>query len=90
MTLSLMQRRILTAMQNDELGFAAFTGEHSRKRGFGVFDAKHGGIIIRAYQSPEFFLKNRGFIERHERNVPGQWFRLTDAGRAALAKREAA
>lgn len=83
--LSPMQRRILSAMQDDEIGFAAFTGEQSRKLGFGVFAAKHGGIVIRAYQHPEFFLKSRGLIEQRERNVPGYWYRVTDAGRAALA-----
>lgn len=86
--LSPMQRRILSAMQADELGFAAFTGEQSRKHGFGVFGAKHGGIVIRAYQHPEYFLKSRGLIEQHERNVPGYWYRVTDAGRAALARAE--
>lgn len=76
--LSPMQRRILTAMSEDDLGFAAFTGERARKDGFGVFAAKHGGIVIRAYQHPEFFLKSRGLIEVTERNVPGYWYRLTE------------
>lgn len=79
-----MQRRILKAMDADDLGFAAFTGERARKAGFGVFDAKHGGIVIRAYQNPEFFLKGRGLIERVERNVPGYWYRITEDGRRAV------
>lgn len=87
--LSVMQRRVLSAMANDDIGLAAFTGEESRKCGFGVFPAKGGGIIIRAYQGPEYFLKLRGLIEPIERNVPGHWYRLTETGRAALATPEA-
>jgi hypothetical protein len=82
-----MQRRILSAMDRDELGFAAFTGEDSRRLGFGVIPAKHGGIVIRCYGLPAYFLHHhRKLIEPTERNVPGVWYRMTDTGRAALAK----
>lgn len=77
-----MQKRILIAMA--ETDFAAFTGEKSRVLGFGIFEGKYGGIIIRAYQSPYFFLKNRGLIEPCPRNVLGYWYRITDAGRSAI------
>lgn len=80
--LTKMQRNVLAAMVRE--GPAAFTGEEARKLGFGVFGAKHGGIIIRAYSYPAFFLERRGMIEQQERNVPGVWFRVTAKGRAAL------
>lgn len=83
--LTRMQRDILSAMKIDGVGLAAFTGEKSRRYGFGIMAAKHGGIIVRAYGTPEFFLKSRGLIELHERNVPGYWYRLTDAGRNAVS-----
>jgi hypothetical protein len=76
-----MQSKILAAMRADETGFAAFTGEAARKFGFAILQAKHGGIIIRAYGTPEYFLKARGLIERVERNVPGNWYKLTAAAR---------
>lgn len=83
--LSPMQKRIIEIMK--EKGPAAFTGEHARKHGFGVFEAKHGGVVIRAYQSPQWFLKQRGLIEVVERfigesklKVPGTWYKLTDKG----------
>lgn len=84
--LTRVQCRILSAMGTDELGFAAFTGENARRLGFGIIPAKHGGIIIRAYQSPEYFLRQRGLLERVERNVPGYWYRMTEAGRAAFER----
>lgn len=85
-----MQRRILSVMLTS--GFAAFTGERARKDGFGVFDAKHGGVVIRAYQSPQYFLKQRGlivvverFIGESQLKVPGTWYAITDKGREAIA-----
>lgn len=75
---------ILDGMQAND-GVAAFNGENSRRIGFGLIPAKHGGIIVRAYGLPELFLKSRGLIDRCERNVPGTWFRITDKGRAALS-----
>lgn len=81
--LSSMQRRILEAMARG--GLAAFTGEKARKLGFAVLDAKHGGIIIRAYQNPEFFLARRGLIQKYQRDVPGYWYAITDAGKEAIA-----
>jgi hypothetical protein len=78
-----MQRIILDAMA--EKGPAAFNGKGSRTLGFGLIPAEHGGIIVRAYGLPEWFLKARGLIERQDRNVPGIWFRITDKGRAARA-----
>jgi hypothetical protein len=81
--LTIMQRRILGAMVEDSLGFAAFTGERSRVDGFGILPAKHGGIIVRAYGTPEIFLRQRGLIEPCERNVPGRWYRMTTTGYSA-------
>jgi len=90
MTLTKMQRQILKALADDTTGVAAFTGEKARKMGFGIFQAKHGGIIIRAYGTPSFFLESRGLIQRRERNVPGYWYSLTEAGRQAVARMGAA
>lgn len=84
--LSPMQVRILSAMRDDETGLAAFTGKKSRKLGFGISQALYGGIVIRAYQHPQWFLKNRRLIEKQDRDVQGTWYRLTDAGRAALQR----
>lgn len=80
--LTKMQRDVLTAMASGEL--AAFHGEQSRVLGFGVYPARSGGIVIRAYQTPQWFLKGRGLIRERSRNVPGVWYEITDAGRAAL------
>lgn len=80
--LSPMQWQILATME--ARGPAAFTGERSRVDGFGVFDAKHGGVVIRAYQSPQWFLKQRGLIALLERAFPGTWYEITDKGRKAL------
>lgn len=84
-TLTLMQRKILSAMAADEFGVAAFIGEGSRKHGFSIRPAQHGGIIVRAYGIPEHFLSARGLIERCERNAAGTWFRITLDGRTAVA-----
>ena len=84
--LTATQRRVLTAMAGDELGLAAFTGEGSRRLGFAVLEAKAGGIIIRAYSAPEYFLKTRGLIDAAPRKCPGHWYRLTHAGRRAALK----
>lgn len=81
--LSPMQLRILRTMI--ERGVAAFTGESARIRGFGVYEAKHG-IVIRAYQSPQYFLGLRGLIRRIERDgIAGYWYEITPKGRDAVA-----
>lgn len=38
------------------------------------------GLVIEAYQTPEFFLKGRGLIEAVQSNSAGHWFRLTPDG----------
>lgn len=78
--LTLTQRKVLRAMK-DAGGIAAFTGEKARKLGFAVIPAKHGGVI-RCYGDPQYFLKQRGFICRIDRAVPGQWYIITDKGHA--------
>jgi hypothetical protein len=83
--LTKMQRKILDAM-HDAGGIAAFTGEKARVNGFGVFKAKAGGVIIRAYGNPAYFLKARGLIFPLEREAPGQWFVITDVGERARMK----
>jgi hypothetical protein len=75
-----LQLRILRAMYERGVP-AAFIGENARKHGFGVLDAKGGGIVIRACANPEFFMARRGLIERQKLDRPGAWYRLTDSGR---------
>ena len=77
------QKKILRAMR-DAGGIAAFTGDSARKHGFGVFPAKHGGVVVRCYGTPEVFLKQRGFIHPIEREAPGYWFVITDKGHAVI------
>lgn len=81
--LSKRQRQILWLM--NEYGVAAFQGG---TRDFWASPALFGGIVINAYQTPEWFLSGRGLIERAERNVPGVWYRLTEEGRRLCPKRE--
>lgn len=82
------QGRILRAMRDDPLGFAAFVSTHCRKLGFGICKARGGGIVVRAYGGPEFFLEHtRKLIEPVIREgIGGYWYRLTEAGRAAVAR----
>lgn len=81
--LSDMQNKILRAML-DNGGLAMFTGEGSRRFGFGIF-LMPGGIIIRAFGTPEYFLRHRGLIEvaEHPRKV-GACYKLTGKGRTAV------
>jgi hypothetical protein len=63
---------------------AAFTGEKARVLGFGILPSRFGGIIVRCYGTPAFFLQERGFIRVIERaGVPGTWYTLTDKGQTA-------
>jgi hypothetical protein len=80
--LTTMQSDILVAMKRGDL--AAFTGNLARKYGFGICRAKDGGVVIRAYSNPQWFLVQRGLIEPKERDVPGQWYQITPKGRAAV------
>jgi hypothetical protein len=81
--LSKRQRQILALMKVH--GSAAFFGD---TRDFMHWVSNHG-LIIKAYQSPEYFLKNRGLIERVESNSPGRWYRMTpDGARRAATIRE--
>jgi hypothetical protein len=80
--LTKMQRRILAAM--DANSFATFTGTEARKRGFAVFDSRYGGVVIRAYGNPAYFLEHRGLIDSQKRSAPGRWYRITRAGVALI------
>jgi len=77
--LSKRQRQILALMK--EHGSAMFPGN---TRSFGHYVSERG-LIIWAYQSPEWFLKNRGLIEKVEANAPGIWYRLTPEGQRVAA-----
>ena len=79
------QRRILMAMR--EHGTAKFYGG---TRGFNIRALEEGGAVIHAYCAPEDFLANRKLIEPTHRNLPGKWYKLTEAGvcRAAALKVE--
>ena len=76
--LSRRQRQILYLMHKH--GSAAFYGETRRF----YWRAEAWGVIIQAYQQPEFFLKCRGLIEKVQANHPGNW-RLTESGAAIAA-----
>jgi len=69
------QRQILALMADND-GSAAFAGG---TRDFRWFNSDYG-LVIQAYQEPEFFLRSRGLIRRIESNAPGRWYRLTDDG----------
>lgn len=82
------QRKILWHMHKEGEEFAACTGYRARLDGFGVAAALHGGLVFRAYSDPLYHMA-RGtlrFFEAVERNVPGRWYRLNEAGKAAAAK----
>lgn len=81
------QGRILRAMRDDPLGFAGFYSAGSRKLGFIASPAMSGGIVIRCYGDPAYFMVARGLIELVKREgIGGYWYRLTEAGRAAVGK----
>ena len=78
------QKQILQLMLDlDDLDAAIFLGG---TRGFSVATLRGGGILIKAYQTPEFWLANRGLIAEVQANTPGRWYRLTDEGRAAAGR----
>lgn len=81
--LSKRQRQILALMKMHD-GLAAFPG-NTREFFHYISDF---GLVIKAYQTPEYFLKNRGLIATTQTNAPGQWYRLTAEGecRAKLLK----
>ncbi len=74
------QRAVLHLLQQH--GSAAFQGQQGRQQGDRALRSWEGryGLVIEAYQGPEYFLKNRGLIERFESNAPGHWYRLTEDG----------
>jgi len=74
------QRRILMALR--EHGTAAFFGG---TRSFYVKTLEEGGVVINAYCTPEWFLAGRGLIVRVPRNLPGEWYKLSEAGEARAA-----
>ena len=74
------QRIVLRLLK--EHGSAAIMGQHGRK-GMGRklrSWAGQFGLVIEAYQGPDYFLERRGLIERVESNAPGAWYRLTEDG----------
>ena len=83
-SLTLRQRQILLLMlQHGTTIFAGGT------RGFswvGLASDAPGGLLIRAYQTPEYFLAGRGLIERVPMNAAGTWYRLTGDGNRIAAR----
>ena len=78
------QKQILQLMLDlDDLDAARFFGG---TRGFSVSTLRGGGLVIRCYQIPEFWLASRGLIAEVQTNEPGRWYRLTDQGRAAAER----
>lgn len=78
MKLSRRQRQILYLML--EHGPAQFCG-YTRKFYWQVFET---GLVIQAYQTPEYFLCHRGLIARYDSNV-GVKYVLTETGREVAA-----
>lgn len=75
------QRQILFLMKQH--GRANFRGG---TRSFGYQPHTEGGILIWAYQSPEWFLEQRKMIEKTPPgNTPGTWYRLTETGATEAA-----
>ncbi len=74
------QRKILNLLR--EHGSAAFQGQRGRRG----FDRElrswkgESGLVIEAYQTPEYFLVNRGLLQRVPSNAQGHWYRLTKHG----------
>ncbi len=73
--LSKRQRQILALMRDH--GPAQFFG---LTRQF-YWRVSEDGLLIKAYQSPEYFLRCRGLIARVQSNRPGIWYALTGDGR---------
>lgn len=80
-TITKRQAQILYLLR--EYGSAIFIGGTRR---FDWFQHPTGGVVIRCYQGPEYFLKHRGLISPRASNAPGHWYALSEAG-AALAAR---
>lgn len=79
--LSRRQRQILLLMR--EHGAAMFFG---LTREFFWHVSTHG-LIIKAYQQPEYFLARRKLIEKIEgSNKPGTWYKLTMLGNVVAAR----
>ena len=60
--------------------FVASTGDGARIHGFGHWQVPEGGLAVRAYGTPLYFMK--AYLQPVERNVRGRWYGLTEAGRA--------
>ncbi len=76
--LTTMQRRIIRLLYEHDGGPAMFPGEKgSRQFGWWKSDM---GLVIKAYQTPEYFMEKRGLLVRAQLNFPGVWFRLSDEG----------
>lgn len=84
--LSPTQKFILHTAADTRDGVVVF-GKPDRRGTRKAGESATGHPIIIAYQTPEFFLKSRGLMELHgnERFT----YRITDAGRAAIAKARA-
>lgn len=82
------QRRILWLMVTLDEQFVACTGEGARLEGFGHWLPPEGGLAVRSYSDPLYFMSGhpKRWLEPVERNARGRWYRITEAGRAAAAK----
>ena len=80
------QRKILAIMA--EHGPAMFPGGKGSRQ-FHWYPNEFG-VVIKAYQCPEYFLKNRGLVALTPMNAPGYWYRLTPEGERRVAKSKAA
>lgn len=84
-TMTPIQKRILWLMRTLEEEFVAPTTTGARKLGFGHWQAAEGGLVVRVYGEPEYFMRSRGWLKHVERNAQGRWYQITDEGRAVAA-----
>lgn len=75
-----IQKRILWLLREHGEDTVACTGKGSRLNGFGAWTHKHGGLVIRAYSDPLYWMEAKGWLFRVTRNTPGHWYRLTNEG----------
>lgn len=87
------QRRILWLMRQHDEDYVACSGHGARLHGFGHAINSEGGLFIRAYSDPLYFMSTvatasgrpEPWLLRVQRNTPGEWWQLTEAGKQAAA-----
>ena len=81
-----MQKRILWALRKHDTDILIVSGNHSRTQGFGFWPLGNGALCVRAYQSPDYFMRCKGWLEPAGGNYGRHFLRLTAAGKVQQAK----